>query len=87
MILIIDPNPGDKIFILSTMSFIFSQTKLINIEVSCVNFDQPLWIKAVRVSTSERVEVVSRLDPKWNVKHHIMYVFFPIQQVQNQIGH
>jgi hypothetical protein len=61
MLPIIDLNPSDKSCILSTFLFVCNQAKLLDIEVPCVTFDQPLWIKAVEVSTAERFNIVCRL--------------------------
>jgi hypothetical protein len=61
MLPIIDMNPGDKSCILSTLLFICSQAKLLDVPSPCVTFDQPLWIKAVEVVTAEHLNVVCRL--------------------------
>jgi hypothetical protein len=61
MLPIIDLNPRDKSCILSTLSFICNPAKLLDIEVPCVTFDQPLWIMTVEVNTAERLNIVCRL--------------------------
>ena len=58
---IIDMNPSNKSCILSTLLFVIDQAKLLNIETPCINFDQPLWIKAVEIVKSEGLDIVCRL--------------------------
>jgi len=59
---IVDMNPSDKSCVLSTLLFIVNQAKLLNIEMPCVTFDQPLWIKAVKVVDSEALNIVCGLE-------------------------
>jgi len=65
---IIDLNPSDRSCVLSTLLFVISQAKRLNMETPCVTFDQPLWIKAVEVIMAESLDVVCRLG----VFHMIM---------------
>ena len=65
---IIDLEPGNRSCILSTLLFIISQAKLLNMETPCVTLDQPLWIKAVEVATSQSLNIVCRMG----VFHMIM---------------
>ena len=58
---IIDLNPSDENCIFSTLSFIMEQAKQMNIEVPCVTFDQPLWLKAVGIIEDSRLPIVCRL--------------------------
>jgi len=67
---IIDLNPNDLSCIYSTLTFILAQAKLLNIATPCITFDQPLWLKAVEIISSDRLNVVCRLGP-----FHIMMSF------------
>ena len=58
---IIDLNPSDENCIFSTLSFIIEQAKQMNIEVPCVTFDQPLWLKAIGIIEDARLPIVCRL--------------------------
>ena len=60
---IIDLNPNDLSCIYSTLTFISTQAKLLNIEIPCITFDQTLWLKAVDIVNTERLNVVCRLVP------------------------
>src|SRR6218665_444324 len=44
---IVDLNLSDDNCIYSTLRFIVTQAKLLNVHTPCITFDQPLWIKAV----------------------------------------
>ena len=50
---IIDLNPNDKSCMLSTLLFVIDQSKILNMEVPCITFDQALWIRAVEVILRE----------------------------------
>src|SRR6218665_881774 len=52
---IVDLNPSDDNCIYSTLCFIVSQAKLLNVHTPCITFDQPLWIKAVEISRSSSI--------------------------------
>ena len=58
---IIDLNPSDENCIFSTLSFIIEKAKQMNIEVPCVTFDQPLWLKAIGIIEDARLPIVRRL--------------------------
>jgi len=61
MLPVIDLNPNDVSCIFSTLVFVERQAKLLNMQTACITFDQPLWIKAVNIALSERMNVVCRL--------------------------
>lgn len=58
---IVDLNPSNPTCIYSTLTYIQSQAKQLNIPVPCVTFDQPLWIKAVEIIKSQSLKIVCRL--------------------------
>jgi hypothetical protein len=61
MLPIIDLNPNDMSCIFSTLTFLEKQAKLLSMETACVTFDQPLYIKAVEIAESSKMDVVCRL--------------------------
>jgi len=61
MLPIIDMNPNDMTCIYTTLCFVEKQAELSNMETACITFDQPLWIKAVEITQSMRMNVVCRL--------------------------
>ena len=61
MLPIIDLNPNDMSCIFSTLTFLEKQAKLLSMETACVTFDQPLYIKAVEIVKSSKMDVVCRL--------------------------
>jgi len=61
MLPIIALNPNDMTCILSTLTFLEKQAKRLNMETACVTFDQPLYIKAVEIAQSSKLQVVCRL--------------------------
>ena len=58
---IIDLDPSDENCIFSTLSFIKEQAKQMNIEVPCVTFDHPFWLKAIGIIEDARLPIVCRL--------------------------
>ena len=58
---IIDLNPTDEHCIYSTLLFINSQAKQMNVVISCVTFDQPLWLKATGIIAETNLNIVARL--------------------------
>ena len=54
---IIDLNPSDQTCLYSTLLYIESQAKKLNITTPSITFDQPLWIKA----TDKSMNIVCRL--------------------------
>ena len=60
---IIDQNPNDLICIYSTLQFISDQSAKLAIPSPCITFDHPLWLKAVNIIHSEKLNVVCRLGP------------------------
>ena len=61
MLPIIDMNPNDTTCLYSTLLFVEKQARLLNMETACITFDQPLWLKAVEITTSNQMNVVCRL--------------------------
>lgn len=49
MLPIIDMNPNDGSCIYSTLYFVESEAKRLNMQTVCITFDQPLWLKAVEI--------------------------------------
>ena len=56
---IIDLNPNDLTCVYSTLRFISDQS----IPTPCITFDHPLWLKAVNIIQSEKLNIVCRLGP------------------------
>ena len=61
MLPIIDLNPSDETCIYSTLLFVQRQAKLLHIVMPCITFDQPLYIKAVEITSSASLDIVCRL--------------------------
>lgn len=61
MLPIIDMNPKDLSCIYSTLCFIEKQSKLLNVTIPCVTFDQPLWLKSVDIVETCNMNVFRRL--------------------------
>jgi len=47
--------------VLSTLKSVEKQAGLLNMETTCVTFDQPLYIKAVEIAHAADLDVVCRL--------------------------
>ena len=58
MLPIIDMNPGDRSCIYSVLSFISNQARELGIPTPIVTFDQPLWIKAVKIVSAKDMHMV-----------------------------
>ena len=58
MLPIIDMNPGDRSCIYSVLSFISNQAREMGIPTAIVTFDQPLWIKAVKIVSAKDMHMV-----------------------------
>ena len=58
---IIDLNPNDEHCIYSTLINIIEQAKQLNVQVPCVTFDQPLWLKATGNIAESKLNIVARL--------------------------
>ena len=54
-------NPNDEHCIYSTLIFITEQAKQLNVQVPCVTFDQPLWLKATSIIAESKLNIVARL--------------------------
>ena len=59
--LIIDLNPNDESCIYSTLLFVIEQAKTMCVPVPCVNFDQPLWLKACGIIEEAGLDIAARL--------------------------
>ena len=59
--LIIDLKPTDENCLYSLLFFIKEQAKTLNIVTPCITFDQPLWVKAVKIIESKSMNIVCRL--------------------------
>ena len=57
----IDMNPNNEQCIYSTLMFIIEQAKQLNVQVPCVTFDQPLWLKATGIIAESKLNIVARL--------------------------
>ena len=60
---IIDQQPGEISTIYSTLLYVDQQGKRLGLPTPCVTFDHPLWIKAVDIVHSEKLNVLCRLGP------------------------
>ena len=58
---VIDLNRGDESCIYSTLKFITEEANKFGILVPCVVFDQPLWLKAIRIIAESGLKTVARL--------------------------
>lgn len=58
---IVDLNPSNETCIYSTLLYIENQALQLGIPVPCVTFDQPLWIKAIKIIKSKLLKIVCRL--------------------------
>ncbi|KAG1664676.1 Kinase D-interacting substrate [Nymphon striatum] len=58
---IIDLNPTDSICIYSTLLFVIEQAQKANIGTATITFDQPLWLKAVKISSEKSLNILCRL--------------------------
>ena len=58
---IIDLNPSDETCIYSTLNYVQTQARKLNIPSPCITFDQPLWIKAVEIIMAKSMNIVCRL--------------------------
>ena len=58
---IVDMDPNDESCIFSTLHFILNQAKKLKLHTACITFDQPLWLKAIKIVKAEQIPVVVRL--------------------------
>lgn len=58
---IIDLSPSDDTCIYSTLNYVQSQARKLNMQSPCITFDQPLWIKAVEIIKSKLMNIVCQL--------------------------
>jgi hypothetical protein len=58
---IVDMNPNDESCIYSTLLFVQKEAVRLGIEVPCITFDQPLYIKAVDICNASKLDIVVRL--------------------------
>jgi len=61
MLPIIYLSPTDESCILSTLIVVINQSSKLNIVTPCITFDQPLYLKAVDISTAQLLNIVCRL--------------------------
>ena len=58
---IINLNPNDYSCIYSTLRFVIDQSKKANSGSPCITFDQPLWLKAVKIITEKSLHIPCRI--------------------------
>jgi hypothetical protein len=58
---IIDSDPNSASCIYSTLSFVIQDSKKLSVPTPVITFDQPLWIKALKISTFHNLPIVCRL--------------------------
>ena len=56
---IIDPSNESCIY--STLLFVISQAKKLEVHTPCVTFDRPLWLKAFNIVHAENLQIICRL--------------------------
>jgi hypothetical protein len=61
MLPIIDVNPNDRNCIYSTLRYVETEAKRLNMQTACITFDLPLWLKAVEIVQAHSMNVVCRL--------------------------
>ena len=61
MLPLIDLNPGDESCIYSTLLHIKHLAESLVILTPSITFDQPLWLKAVEIVSSKKLNIVVRL--------------------------
>ena len=49
------------VYIYSTLKFVIQQARKFQVEVPCITFDQPLWLKAMGIIQEEELSIVCRL--------------------------
>ena len=57
---IIDLNPNSDTCIYSILHFVLQESQKTN-QTACITFDQPLWLKAMRIIKAENLPIVCRL--------------------------
>ena len=58
---IIDLNPSDESCIYSTQLFTEEQAKLLNENIPCITYNQPLWLKATGIINDANLNIACRL--------------------------
>ena len=58
---IIDLNPSDESCIYSTQLFTEEQAKLLNVNIPCITYNQPLWLKATGIINDANLNIACRL--------------------------
>ena len=58
---IIDLSPSSETCIYSTLLFIIGQARKLRVEIPCVTFYQPLWLKAMGIIKEEQLPIACRL--------------------------
>jgi len=67
-------------YIYSTLVYIQSQAKQLNIPTACMRFDQPLWYKAVDIITKKLLNIICRLG-----RFHTIMSFLGVDKVTLQV--
>ena len=60
-VLFLHLNPSDETCIYSTLNYVQTQARKLNVPSPCITFDQPLWIKAVEIIMAKSMNIVCRL--------------------------
>ena len=55
---IMDLNPSDEKCIHSTLLFVCHQVRKLNISISSLTFDQPLWLRATGIIEEAKLDIV-----------------------------
>ena len=58
---VIDLSPNDESCVYSTLLYVDGQARLLGLPVTCITFDQPLWLKAVDICLANDLNIVCRL--------------------------
>jgi len=61
MMPLIDLSPSDETCVYSTLLFVIKQARKFNVVTPIITFDQPLWLKAVDISSAESLNIVCRM--------------------------
>ena len=62
LLLILNLNPNNEMCIYSVLLFVIDQCKKMNIDDPLVTFDQPLWLKALGITTAKRLRIIPILS-------------------------
>ena len=59
---ILDLNPNSDTCIYSTLLFVINEAATFGVATPCITFDQPLYLRAMRIVKAENLRIVCRLD-------------------------